>query len=69
MLDDAGISLIKQQVNKFNLDRKFKDYPAISAQIMEEDLKSLPLDKSLSKKIYKTWDRGNATPLYDKLEK
>lgn len=30
-------SLIKDKVNRYNLDKEFADYPAISAQIIEED--------------------------------
>ncbi len=137
------IEQVKQLVNKYNHDTKYKNYPAISAQINEEDkemfgctaggtdrfyinaaghvqpceflnisfgniqeenfeviykrmrkvfdppeekwlcqkyskdiykiykennLKSLPLDKELSKKIYKNWDRGKQTELYKQLK-
>ncbi|WP_242832486.1 radical SAM/SPASM domain-containing protein [Desulfosporosinus orientis] len=33
----SDIRLIKEKVNRYNLDKRFAGYPAISAQIMEED--------------------------------
>ncbi len=34
---DEDYEKIKKKVNLYNLDAKYKDFPAISAQIMEED--------------------------------
>ncbi len=139
----ADILKVKEVVNEYNSSKKYKDYPSISAQIIEEDsrmfgctagstdrfyinakgdmqpceflnisfgnididefdeiyqkmrqcfeepgecwlcekhskdilkvfkeknLKSLPLDREVSKKIYKGWDRGSHTELYDIIE-
>ena len=33
----ADINYIKKQVNKYNSEKQYKNYPAISAQIIEED--------------------------------
>jgi MoaA/NifB/PqqE/SkfB family radical SAM enzyme len=33
-----------------------------------ENLKSLPLDKDLSQEVYESWDRGEATELYRRIE-
>jgi MoaA/NifB/PqqE/SkfB family radical SAM enzyme len=140
---DKDLSAIKSVVNKYNLDAKYRRYPAISAQIIEESgemfgctaggtdrfyinakgdvqpceflnisfgnigeedfdaiyrrmrgqfrepgdcwlcekysrnilnifqenrLKTLPLSKELSKGVYRNWDRGKKTELYDKIE-
>lgn len=140
---EEDIHLVKTKVNKYNLDKKFREYPSISAQIIEENpevfgctaggidrfyinakgdvqpceflnisfgnieiepfdeiyqkmrrcfqwggdcflcekyskevhklykenaLESLPLPPELSKKIYSTWNRGNKTDLYKRLE-
>lgn len=137
------IKHLKKLVNKYNLAKEYKDYPAVSAQAIEEDrtqfgctaggtdrfyinakgdvqpceflnisfgniaeepfediynkmrecfeepgdcwlcekysgrilnlfeqynLKSLPLTPELSRDIYRDWDRGSKTPLYEKLD-
>ena len=36
-LEEKGFAQIKSLVNKYNFDEKYKDYPSISAQILEED--------------------------------
>lgn len=43
--------------------------PDILKAVKENDLKALPLDKELSKKIYSNWNRGKPTEIYQKIEK
>lgn len=35
--DNEDMKFIKEKINKYNLDKKYEDYPSISAQIIEED--------------------------------
>ncbi len=141
---EEDLNFVKAKVSEYNLNPKYKIYPAISAQIIEEDrevfgctaggtdrfyinakgdlqpceflnisfgniaiddfleiyhkmrncfpwggdcylcekysskihrlykeynLTSLPLTKEISKEVYKNWERGNKTPLYEQLER
>jgi MoaA/NifB/PqqE/SkfB family radical SAM enzyme len=38
LFSDEDLNQVKKLVNNYNLNKKFKAYPAISAQIMEEDV-------------------------------
>ena len=41
---------------------------SFSEEYKEHNLKTLPLDKELSKQIYQHWDRGDNTQLYQVIE-